>query len=83
MVVGDDKQISPEFVGISREEVDALRTRHVRDLPFQDALGLDNSFFDQAVIRFGGRIRLLRILSGVMPEIIQFSNNLRDYQSSH
>lgn len=75
VVVGDDKQISPESVGISREAVDALRSRNIPDLPFKDALGVDNSFFDQAVIRFGGRIRLKEHFR-CMPEIIQFSNNL-------
>jgi very-short-patch-repair endonuclease len=75
VVVGDDKQISPEFVGMNREAVDALRSRRIPDLRFKDALGVDNSFFDQAVIRFGGRIRL-REHFRCMPEIIQFSNNL-------
>ncbi len=38
-------------------------------------LGLTHSFFDQAEIRYGGRIRL-REHFRCMPEIIQFSNNL-------
>jgi very-short-patch-repair endonuclease len=75
VVVGDDKQISPDFVGITREDVELLRQRHIRDLPHSDALGVDNSFFDQAEIRYGGRIRL-REHFRCMPEIIQFSNNL-------
>lgn len=75
VVVGDDKQISPDFVGITREDVELLRQRHLCDIPHSDALGVDNSFFDQAAIRFGGRIRL-REHFRCMPEIIQFSNNL-------
>ena len=75
VVVGDDKQISPEFVGINREDVDALRQKHIRDLPHNDAYGVENSFFDQAAIRYPGRIRL-REHFRCMPEIIQFSNNL-------
>jgi very-short-patch-repair endonuclease len=75
VVVGDDKQISPEFVGITREDVELLRQRHISDIPHSDALGVDNSFFDQAEIRYGGRIRL-REHFRCMPEIIQFSNNL-------
>ncbi len=75
VVVGDDKQISPDFVGITREDVELLRQRHLLDIPHSDALGVDNSFFDQAAIRFGGRIRL-REHFRCMPEIIQFSNNL-------
>lgn len=79
IVVGDDKQISPDFVGMAREAVELLRQRHIADLPHSDALGVDNSFFDQAEIRYGGRIRL-REHFRCMPEIIQFSNNLC-YQS--
>lgn len=75
VVVGDDQQISPESVGLDRSSVDALRHRYIRDLPHWDAMGVDNSFFDQAQIRFAGRIRL-REHFRCMPEIIQFSNNL-------
>jgi very-short-patch-repair endonuclease len=75
VVVGDDKQISPEFVGLTREDVELLRQRHLRDIPHSDSLGLDTSFFTQAEIRYGGRIRL-REHFRCMPEIIQFSNNL-------
>jgi len=58
VVVGDDQQISPESVGLDRTAVDALRQRYIKDLPHWDAMGVDNSFFDQAQIRFAGRIRL-------------------------
>lgn len=75
VVVGDEQQISPEHVGQNREAVEHLRTTHIADLPFSDALGADNSFFDQAVIRYPGRIRL-REHFRCMPEIIQYSNNL-------
>jgi len=54
VVVGDDKQISPEFVGITRQDVELLRQRHILEIPHSDALGVDNSFFDQAEIRYGG-----------------------------
>jgi very-short-patch-repair endonuclease len=79
VVVGDDQQISPEAVGLSREEVAALQARFIPDLRFRESLGVENSFFDQAVIRFGGRIRL-REHFRCMPEIIQFSN-LLSYRS--
>ncbi|MGH9425320.1 MAG: AAA domain-containing protein, partial [Terriglobia bacterium] len=38
-------------------------------------MGIEQSFFDQADLRYGGRIRL-REHFRCMPEIIQFSNNL-------
>ncbi len=75
VVVGDDKQISPEFVGLNREDVDLLQRRRLSEIPHADALGVDHSFFDQAEIRYGSRIRL-REHFRCMPEIIQFSNNL-------
>lgn len=75
VVVGDDKQISPENVGLDRGSVDALRDQHLKDVPFADAFGIEHSFFDQAKIRYRGTIRLKEHFR-CMPEIIQFSNNL-------
>ena len=75
IVVGDDKQISPENVGLTKEDVNLLRERNISDLPHSDFLGVDHSFFELAELRYGGRIRL-REHFRCMPEIIQFSNNL-------
>ena len=75
VVVGDDKQISPEFVGFDRASVDALRERYLKEIPHSDAIGVDHSLFDQAKIRYRGKIRLKEHFR-CMPEIIQFSNNL-------
>jgi very-short-patch-repair endonuclease len=75
VVVGDSKQIVPEFVGIRRDDVEGLRKLHLSDIPHSDALGADGSFFDLAEIRYQGRV-VLREHFRCMPEIIQFSNNL-------
>jgi very-short-patch-repair endonuclease len=75
IVVGDDKQISPEDIGLNREDVELLRRIHIPDLPHRDAIGPDSSLFSFAEIKFGGRIRL-REHFRCMPEIIQFSNDL-------
>lgn len=74
VIVGDDKQIAPSTF-IEGGAVERLRARQIPDLPHSSTLGYDNSFFDQAVIRFAGRVRL-REHFRCMPEIIQFSNNL-------
>lgn len=82
IVVGDDEQISPESIGIPREDVDLLRERYINDLPsaHRTALGIDEtSFFHLADILFSGRIILTEHFR-CMPEIIQFSNQLC-YQS--
>ena len=75
VVVGDNNQISPDYVGISREDVDGLRQKYLSDIPHHDIVGVDNSFFDQAEVRFGHPIRL-REHFRCMPEIIEFSNRL-------
>ncbi|MBN9397126.1 MAG: AAA family ATPase [Candidatus Melainabacteria bacterium] len=75
IVVGDDKQISPDAVGLDRAAVDALRREYLTDIPHSDAIGIEHSFFDQAKIRYKGTIRLKEHFR-CMPEIIQFSNNL-------
>ena len=74
VVVGDDKQISPDFVGVNKESVALLNRKYLQDIPHSDHLGVDNSFFDQAEIRYPNPIRL-REHYRCMPEIIQFSNN--------
>ena len=78
VVVGDDMQISPDSIGIPREDVDLLRDKYLKDLPLQHigALGVEEtSFFHLAEILFGGRI-VLKEHFRCMPEIIQFSNAL-------
>jgi very-short-patch-repair endonuclease len=74
IVVGDDKQISPSFIGIDREEIGFLIRKYIQDFPFADLLGLDNSFFDFAQVKYKGNVKL-REHFRCMPEIIQFSNN--------
>jgi very-short-patch-repair endonuclease len=75
IVVGDDKQISPEYVGIKREEIQFLRKQYLYDFKLADLLDIENSFFDLANVLFGGRITL-REHFRCMPEIIQFSNRI-------
>jgi very-short-patch-repair endonuclease len=75
IVVGDDKQISPEYVGIKRDEIQFLRKQYLYDFKLADLLDIENSFFDLANVLFGGRITL-REHFRCMPEIIQFSNRI-------
>lgn len=75
VVVGDDKQISPEHVGVDRKNVDALRDEHLRGIPKPEMFGLDHSLFDLADIKYGSVIRLQEHFR-CMPEIIQFCNKL-------
>lgn len=76
LIVGDDQQISPDAVGIVREDVDLLIARHLEGhIRHTDSFGVESSLFDHAVIRYGGRI-VLREHFRCMPEIIRFSNDL-------
>jgi len=75
IVVGDNQQISPEGVGIERQDVDLLIERFLKDFPHTDSYGLESSLFDHAQIRYGSRI-VLREHFRCVPEIIQFSNDL-------
>ena len=75
VVVGDNKQISPQFIGMNKDTVNLMRAGLIRDIPFCDTIGITNSFFDLASVRYKSQI-CLREHFRCMPEIIQFSNNL-------
>ncbi len=75
LVVGDDKQISPEAVGVNREQVQQLMRNYLHDFNHADSFDVESSLFDHGRIRFSNRISL-REHFRCMPEIIRFSNNL-------
>ena len=75
LVVGDDKQISPEAVGINREQVQRLMRDYLTDFKYADSFDIENSLFAHGRIRFNNRITL-REHFRCMPEIIHFSNDL-------
>ncbi len=75
IVVGDDKQISPEAVGIDRAHVFNLRDTHLKGFHHAASFDIENSLFGHGQIRFGSRITLREHFRCV-PEIIRFSNDL-------
>ncbi|MDE0668393.1 MAG: AAA domain-containing protein [bacterium] len=75
VVVGDDNQISPANVGINVDDVAALQGIHLDSFQFRNLLGIENSLFDQAKVRFSGEVWLTEHFR-CMPEIIEFSNRL-------
>ena len=75
IVVGDDKQNSPEAVGIREDDVTRLAWDHLRAFRFRDEFRLDSSLFDHALRTFGNPITLREHFRCV-PEIIEFSNDL-------
>ncbi|MCI5223718.1 MAG: DNA helicase, partial [Candidatus Electrothrix sp. AR4] len=75
LVVGDDKQISPEAVGISRERVRQCMRTYLTDFDHADSFDVDSSLFDHALLRFNNKITLKEHFR-CMPEIIRFSDRL-------
>jgi len=76
IVVGDDKQISPEAVGVNMDNVRALMKKYLDDVPFAETLTPTSSLFDQVIVRHGGNRVMLREHFRCMPEIIRFSDDL-------
>ena len=75
LVVGDDKQISPEVVGIDESARQQLIQEHLHGFEHADSFDMEGSLFAHGRRRFGNRI-VLREHFRCMPEIIRFSNDL-------
>lgn len=75
IVVGDDKQISPQAVGLDHEAVFRLIREHLAEVPHSESFQPEHSLFDFAELWFGERIALREHFRCV-PEIIRFSSDL-------
>lgn len=75
IIVGDDKQISPEVVGIDQSMVNNFIDKYLDDIPHNQWFDLQTSLYDTALRTFKDRIMLKEHFRSV-PEIIQFSNKL-------
>lgn len=75
VVVGDEKQNSPEAVGVLEDDIARLAREHLSAFRFRDEFRPDASLFDHAERAFGSHITL-REHFRCMPEIIRFSNEL-------
>lgn len=73
IIVGDDKQTSPQTVGVEIEEINQLIDTHLVNIPNRDFFGTENSFFDHAKMTSGISI-VLKEHFRCMPEIIEFCN---------
>ncbi|MGZ8190889.1 MAG: AAA domain-containing protein [Methylococcaceae bacterium] len=73
IIVGDDKQTSPEYIGVSPNVMTPHINRLLQNIPFANFFGTDFSFFDHADRFCDGRI-VLREHFRCMPEIIEFCN---------
>lgn len=73
IIVGDDKQTSPEYVGVDAQTMNPHIKRNLKDIPFSEFYGTEFSFFDHAKLFCNGTT-VLREHFRCMPEIIEFSN---------
>lgn len=74
IVVGDDKQTSPDNVGMNRQVVFDMLDEHVSMIPnYRTLLDPDNSLYDLAFQKFPDVIMLTEHFR-CLPDIIQFSN---------
>jgi very-short-patch-repair endonuclease len=76
LIVGDDKQISPDAVGVPRDAVHRLMEEFLYDFAFKSSFDVESSLFDHGKLRYGTRRITLREHFRCMPEIIRFSNDL-------
>jgi len=74
IVVGDDKQTSPENVGLNRQQVFDLLDEHLAVIPkYRTLFDPDNSLYDIAFQKFPGVVMLTEHFR-CLPQIIAFSN---------
>ena len=80
IIVGDDKQIEPDAVGIDRDKVEALVQQYLYDFPTKSVIGAaDASLFGIGKVAYPPMLSL-REHFRCMPEIIAFSSRL-SYQA--
>ena len=53
LIVGDDKQISPDAVGLPRDSVHRLMEEFLYDFRFKSSFDIDSSLFDHGKLRYG------------------------------
>nr|WP_240188879.1 AAA domain-containing protein [Nakamurella flavida] len=74
IIVGDDKQTSPEHVGLDRARIFDLMDDFLRDIPrYRTVFDPDKSLYDLAMLRFSRPVMLTEHFR-CLPAIIEFSN---------
>ncbi|MBZ9621533.1 hypothetical protein G9F71_001435 [Clostridium sp. FP2] len=75
IIVGDEKQISPEAIGKDHTVVETLINTYLEDIPHSEWFDLKTSLYNTALRVFPNRL-LLKEHFRCVPEIIGFSNAL-------
>lgn len=73
MVVGDDKQVSPDGIGISEERIKDLKNRFLNSQVHREQMTPEKSMYDLAKVVFAGEMVVLREHFRCVASIIEFS----------
>ncbi|HKR95151.1 MAG TPA: AAA domain-containing protein, partial [Candidatus Angelobacter sp.] len=76
LVVGDDKQVSPDGGFIAATTIQALRDRFLKDQPFAAAMTPEKSLYDLAAAVFAADQVMLREHFRCVPPVIAYSNRI-------
>lgn len=76
LVVGDDKQVSPDAGFVSSQKVQDLRARFLADQPYESAMTPMSSLYDLAAKVFAAHQVMLREHFRCVPPIIAYSNRV-------
>ena len=74
LVVGDDKQVSPDGSFIAAQRIQELRDRFLADQPFKEDMTPEKSLYDLASRVFAAHQVMLREHFRCVPPIIAYSN---------
>ncbi|MDD3223281.1 MAG: AAA domain-containing protein [Clostridium sp.] len=75
VIVGDDRQISPQIIGFDQDKVNKRIERYLYEVPNRESLDLETSLYSTALRVFPERV-VLKEHFRCLPQIIGFSNNL-------
>jgi very-short-patch-repair endonuclease len=76
LVVGDDKQVSPDAGFIAAQRIQELRDRFLKEQPFREEMTPEKSLYDLAARVFAARQVMLREHFRCVPPIIAYSNRV-------
>lgn len=76
LVVGDDKQVSPDGGFIAAQRIQELRDRFLADQPFKEEMTPEKSLYDLAARVFAAHQVMLREHFRCVPPIIAYSNRV-------
>ena len=75
IIVGDNKQVSPDAIGVLEDRLSGIQNQYLSDYSFKDVLSPNTSIYDLASFANFRQIMLLEHFRSV-PEIIRFNNFL-------